>query len=310
MGMKEVIEELAGQLERVEPGQSSHWREMMANASWRSADPGPKHGLGEFIPWNWKRALLHYLLQTPFRRMGAKLDAFEGTLSAAHSMARAHGRVLDLDDLRHVLALARVRQVLRIDASAALTVAIIGDGYARLSSLLLQTLPNCRVILVNLTKALMIDLLSLQRFRPDVDVALMTQGGRKGGPATSQVIAIPAGDADLLAELPFDGAFNLSSMQEMDPSAVANYFGLLRRNPSLRTWFYCANATEKRLPDGTYSRFYEYPWQPEDEILLDELCPWAQKNYQMWPPRYFPRLYDVRHRLAWLRKATPLKPAA
>jgi len=308
--MSDALDELSALLELEEPGQSSHWKKMMESPTWRSVDPGPKHGLGEFIPWNWKRALLHYLLQTPFRRMGATMGAFKDTLAAARSMARAHQRVLDLDDLRHVLALACVRQTLRIDSSSDLRVAIIGDGYARLTSLLLHTLPSCRVILVNLTRALMVDLVSLRRFRPDVEVTLATRNGRKGDSEASRVTAVPARDAELMSDLHFDGAFNLSSMQEMNPSTVANYFRLMRRNPAPRTWFYCANATEKRLPDGTYSRFYEYPWQPRDEILLDELCPWAQTNYQMWPPRYFPRLYDVRHRLAWLEKATPIKPVA
>lgn len=257
---------------------------MLAHPSWKSALPGPRSGLGSYVPWKRRRGFLHFLLQSPFRRMGKRFPAFEETLRAGRRLAAAHDRVFDLDDLRQVLTLACVRR--HLDLTGPETFAVIGDGYGRLAGLLLATLPQCRVALVNLDEPLQVDLDSLRRVWPELD----------------RVTAIPAGEARVLANGPLGGAFNVSSMQEMDPAAIAEYFRILRSAPS-STWFYCSNATEKHLPDGTAVRFLDYPWDRRDAILLDELCPWAQRNYQMWPPRYFPRLYRIRHRLVRLHKS-------
>jgi hypothetical protein len=299
MTLQKALQTISARLEQYEPGQSSHWKLMMASPSWNSASPGPRHGLGVFIPWTWRRGIIHYLMQAPFRRYGRDMRAFPATLAAARRIAKAHGRVLDLDDLRQTLSLSCVREHFDLSAPSGLTIAIIGDGYARLSSLILDTLPRCRVVLVNLTRALYVDLMSLQRLWPDLEVQVM-DGSQAA--ADARVTVIPAHAAEALTTIRVDGAFNVSSMQEMNPETVAQYFALLRGNPSPATWFYCANATSKRLPDGTISSFHDYPWDPRDEILLDGLVPWSQMNYQIRPPRYFPRLYDIRHRLARLYK--------
>lgn len=72
-----------------------------------------------------------------------------------------------------------------------------------------------------------------------------------------------------------DLALNVASFQEMNPPVIGEYFDDLRAAAAGRGLvFYCCNREEKRLPDGTVSRFAEYPWSGSDKILLDELCPW------------------------------------
>lgn len=291
----------------LEAGQSSHWRRHLEHESWMSSEPGARTGLGAYIPWNMRRALIHHLLQTPFRRHGRSFASFPAILKAGQHIARVQGRVFDLDDLRQVLTLACVRHHLELSTAAPQTIAVIGDGYGRLASLLLATLPRCLVVLVNLTPALLVDLLSLRRVWPDLKVIRATASDDLvTALATSQlkVVAIRADEVEALEAMRIDGAFNVSSMQEMDPPIIDRYFSLLRRNCAPATWFYCSNASSKTLPDGTVVRFADYPWHANDVILLDELCPWAQTNYLAWPPPwYIKRVHLIRHRLVWLHKA-------
>ena len=87
-------------------------------------------------------------------------------------------------------------------------------------------------------------------------------------------------------------------MQEMNISDIENYFEDLRIISSRRELiFYCCNREEKKLQDGTVTRFSNYPWQKDDQIMVDELCPWHQQYYTVMPPFY--RAYNgpIRHRL-------------
>jgi hypothetical protein len=117
---------------------------------------------------------------------------------------------------------------------------------------------------------------------------------------------------DSIALLEFDVAVNVASMQEMTPATVAAYFLMLRRQLRPANLFYCCNREFKRLPDGQTSVFSEYPWADDDQVLIDEPCPWHQYHFTpRWTGRS-PRIAGVpipgvsyydgvhRHRLAVL----------
>ncbi|NQU59160.1 MAG: hypothetical protein HQ513_18160 [Rhodospirillales bacterium] len=58
---------------------------------------------------------------------------------------------------------------------------------------------------------------------------------------------------------------------------------------------------EKQLPDGTVTRFFEYPWDAKDKIIVDEPSPWDKYSYRKSPPFYY-RNNPVHHRLVSLKK--------
>jgi len=91
-------------------------------------------------------------------------------------------------------------------------------------------------------------------------------------------------------------------MQEMDLHIIDRYFQDMRSIKTKKLIFYCCNRIEKKLPDGTITKFKEYPWIAEDEIIRDELCPWHQEFYSFRPP--FFRRYDgpIQHKLVNLAK--------
>lgn len=291
-------------LDQAEEGRSVHWHRHFQYDNWKSNELGARQGLGMFIPRTAHRVVMHYLMQVPFLRCGRPFETFPTVLDAGRRFAKLQGRVFDLDELRQVLSLACVRHYIDLQPSLHYTFAVIGDGYGRLANLLLTMFPACTVVLVNLSPALQIDLASLRLGWPELHVFEPTNVEDLMPPSALRVrvVGISANKAEMLAAIPLDGAFNISSMQEMDRSVIAHYFGLLRANPSPATWFYCSNAIAKSWTDGSVIRFAEYPWDPRDEVLLDEPCPWGQKGYQTFPPRYLQRPFPIQHRLARLRK--------
>ncbi len=287
-------------------GLSSHWQGHFADASWADKQLDAKQGLGTFSRWAPHRALLHFMLQRSLLRLGRGYRHFPETLAAGRRTAAAHGRVFDMDHLRQVLSVACVREYVDLAPDRPHVITVIGDGYARLASLLLATLPQSRIVLVNLPPALAIDLAAVRRAFPRAP--LIEPGNESRNPAElppGSVMGIVAADSNTLSQIPIDGAFNVSSMQEMDLTTIRGYFQVLRSSPAPATWFYCANAIEKKWSDGTVIRFAEYPWHAQDRVLVDELCPWAHLAYTTFPPRHVVRPFRNQHRLAWLHKPRP-----
>ena len=119
----------------------------------------------------------------------------------------------------------------------------------------------------------------------------------------TQIIAIQASNHELLKNFPIDLAINIASMQEMEPQYIRNYFdGLYTISSSRDLDFYCCNREEKTLPDGTITRFKDYPWSNLDNVKIDELCPWHQQFYIPYPPFYKPYDGPHRHQLRTLTK--------
>ena len=102
-----------------------------------------------------------------------------------------------------------------------------------------------------------------------------------------RVIAFQAKHQSLLRDCPIDLAININSMQEMNHTDTDSYFDHLHTIANDRElFFYCCNREEKILPDGTCTKFFEYPWQDNDQIYVNELCPWGQLYYSFKPLFY------------------------
>jgi hypothetical protein len=174
--------------------------------------------------------------------------------------------------------------------------------------LLALTATSRKVITVNLTKPLLLDVINIRRAVPEGAVALVetAQDVRTAldDPAI-RFIAVQADNAAVLIHASIGLAINIVSMQEMDADVIKAYFRILRANPAMETVFYCANRLAKPLPDGTVARFADYPWRPDDSIMVDAICIWAQWTYSRRPPFWHHRWGKDRviwHRLARLSK--------
>jgi hypothetical protein len=305
-----AIDHLARQAAGQDSAASSHWRKYHEGFRFSGEGFEGLQGFGGHHRAAWHRELFHKILQRRFRRMAEGLPFFPAADAAAAGIAAAQGRDYDLDLLRQALTVAFLKAKVPGRLGPQATVCVIGDGLASMSSLLLSLGLARRVLLVNLSKTLLVDLWYLRQWMGAEAfaqrVSLASGIDDFGAPISSgagELLAIEATRQSLLGRLDFHLAINIASMQEMDPPVIAGYFAALRvasARVAGGTAFYCCNREEKILPDGTVTRIGDYPWREDDEVLVDELCPWHQVFYGKRPPFYRPYDGPVRHRLAVL----------
>lgn len=308
------IDYLAAEAKLADTGSSSHWRHYHSSFEFRGDGFDGLQGFGGSArPYKGLRGVVHNRFLRRYRAMGSPFSAFGAFDDLARRITERERRAYDLDMLRQTLTLAFLSKHLVAGRAAADTTAcVIGDGFASMTALLLAGDAAHRVVLVNLTKTLLVDLWYLRLWMGDatfdasVDLVTDANGladafAKPTGPERGRVVAIQATNHELLRACPIDLTINIASMQEMDPPVIAAYFAHLRYVGARReTYLYCCNREEKKLPDGTVTRFRDYPWDAADRVLVDELCPWHQQYYSVVPPFY--RRYDGphRHRLAAL----------
>jgi len=303
-----AIDYLATEVVKTDSATSSHWQKYHSSFRFTGSGFEGLHGFGGYRrPRGLVLSAAERLLQARFRKMGgAKFPLID---QLAYDITNKQNRTYDLDVLRQALTVAYLYDHADGLLSEKSIGVVVGDGFGSMTSLLLASRSAGRVILVNLTKTLMVDLWFLrlwmgnQVFDTSVDLVtnpeeLSTAMGKPTDGGFGRVIAIQAMDHELLRECPANFVVNIVSMQEMDPPVIAAYFDDLRSMAGhQKLMFYCCNREEKTLPDGTITRFSDYPWAAGDEVVADELCPWHQQYYSFKPP--FFRRYDVpiRHRL-------------
>ena len=250
------------------------------------------------------------VMQIPYRKMADKnIFSLE---KLAKKITKKQGRRYDLDVLRQALTISFLHKVVPSLLSKKAVGCVIGDGFASMTSLLLASKSANTIIIINLPKTLLVDLWYLKvwmgekLFDASVDLVrnkdeFLAALAKPREDSSVRVVAIEAMNHDLLRIAPIDFVINIASMQEMNPSVIAEYFEDLRvvaKNRKLV--FYCANREEKRLPDGTLTKFSQYPWSQNDDVLAEGLCPWHQHYYSFIPPFY--RGYDgpILHKLVRL----------
>ena len=106
--------------------------------------------------------LVHYLFQKPFRDEGKKFKDFYDIDKIARNVAQKQQRSYDSDCLRHTLILSYLREKLEQNLKKKPITCVIGDGFAFMSSLLINMNFTKKLYLVNLTKVLIADLLYLK----------------------------------------------------------------------------------------------------------------------------------------------------
>ncbi len=312
----EALKYLSEAAQQADPGSSSHWDKYHSSFGFKE---GRFEGLVGFGQSRSRRSLPFRLLEQLFQKKFRKMSGvgFESLDKLAADITKKQNLTYSLDVLRQALTLSFIREHVPDVFSQDSIGCVIGDGFASMTSLLIASRSAGHVVLVNLTKTLLVDLWYLkiwlgdERFNESVDLVTnaeeLAESLKKpvtGFTGLGRVIAIQAKDHELLSQCPLTFALNIVSMQEMDPHIISAYFDDLRAsNSSEPVLFYCCNREEKYLPDGTVTRFSDYPWSSEDMILIDELCPWHQQYYTSKPPFFRPYDGPIRHRLAWLEKS-------
>lgn len=273
---------------------SSHWDLMHEDFSFDGENFAGLHGFEGFTvkSKNFLAPLLHKLLQTKFRNFGRDFPDWKKIYNASWHISRCYGGQYDLGMLRQALTIGLLSKTGIIKEAE--KIVIIGDGYGALTSLIHYLFPQKRIFSINLIKTLLVDCSYFLKAFPSSKPHFVNSQTdiEKFNASADKIAFINAESYSILPSTQAQLFVNVSSMQEMNPSIVINYFEFMRRTPG-SPHFYCCNRTDKTLPDGTKSRFDDYPWSEQDKIIIDEECPWSQEYYATRPP--FFRKYDGPH---------------
>lgn len=164
------------------------------------------------------------------------------------------------------------------------TICVIGDGASNFVSMCLEESTKfAKIVSINLAEIHMVETEMLLRAGISESQMILVdseQSARGFLQASAKIAIVSADDVQSLANLKIDIFVNMSSMQEMTAKAISEYFELIKKSSS---YFYCCNREEKKLPDGSIVKFFEYPWT-DARFLLNEICPWINKTFNLTRP--------------------------
>ena len=162
-------------LERIrdpETEASSHWEKYLREFKYdQGALSVPRGAEGHHPRRSSVHQLAHYTLQTPFRRMGARYPNFRKFQRLGHDVVKRRGGLFDLSMMRQVLTLSKLSEHLDLDQLDK-PIVIIGDGWGAMTSLVLSCLSRSKVVTINLSKMLLMDMVYTRRAFPDVNICL------------------------------------------------------------------------------------------------------------------------------------------
>jgi hypothetical protein len=249
-------------------------------------------GFGDFS----ERSLLRLLVDVPTKVYLFNLNksCSQKILEGTHWVANKQKRRFSYDLSRMALTLDLLsKKILDLKNK---TFCVIGDGYGSLGCLIKKIYPNSKIIYVNLGRTLFFDFYYSKKCFPELKHSLIRSNQYNLSTDFNYI------EAEYFKKIFFtsDIFINIASMQEMNYEEISSYFNAIR-NQGIDSWFYCCNRVSKTLPDGSVINFSEYGWDDNDEIIIDELCPWQQSFPINWPP--FSKKFDgpIKHRLIKLK---------
>ena len=295
--MNNIIEIVATKIEENEHTQSSHWKKYHSNFEYSKGKLNGLEGFGTHNPplTGFKKIIYNTLLKRYTRHLYNK-QFFKKIKSSAFSIVNTQKRAFDLDVLRHCLTIDFLNhhKVLGNDK----TVVVIGDGWGIMSTLLLKMKLVKRVVLVNLNKTLLVDLIYLKTILPEIieNSVLIEKKEDISKLGDEKLTAIRADNYELIKNLSKDVVINMASFQEMNIDVVNNYLNYIESNEKEVILYHC-NRISKELPDGQISSINDYIFKKKRKYIVDEECPWHIDFISKKPPFIFKYDGKTQHQL-------------
>lgn len=296
-----ILEHLKKYLNSKEKVSSSFWNYYHKDFKFENGHLSGLIGFGALTkPYKWPTKNIHYMFQWIFRNMAVDNKFFKKIDKKANEIASLQDRANNLDVIRQSLTISFLNK--KISFKKIDEVVVIGDGFATMTSLLIENKLAKRVYFINLRKTLLVDIIFLKktigdkRFEQEL-ILINSKDSINSIKRCHKYVAIEAENFELLKYLNKDLVINIASFQEMTKETINDYFKFIYNKNGKSFYFYLCNREEKELPDGEKIKFINYNFKPDDLILVDELCPWHQFFYTKYPP--FLKRYDgpTRHQL-------------
>jgi putative sugar O-methyltransferase len=240
--------------------------------------------------------LKHYPIDFLLHQLLKKHHGHPETIQAAKLITQKLKIHFDFDHAKHVLIYDLLNSYGLFNTEN--LICIIGDGHGFFGTLIKSLSLDAKIIFINLGRNLLIDTICFSKIFPNIEPLHYHQPENFDQIKNNEIIFLEAEQFELLQNLPISLFINVASMQEMNLQVVHRYFELMRTS-TVDPYFYCNNREEKTLPDGSVICFNDYPWGDE-EIFIDELCPFYQYYPSSRPPFWRPFDGPIRHRLVKL----------
>lgn len=295
--MKNIIERVSKTIKDKEHTQSSHWKKYHSNFQYSNGELSGLEGFGtNNTPLKGFKKIIYNTLLKRYTRHQYNGQFFENIKTNATRIVKTQKRAFDLDVLRQCLTIDFLNhhKILGKDKS----VVVIGDGWGIMSTLLLEMNLAKRVILVNLNKTLLVDLIYIKTILPEIieNSILLEKKEDISKIGREKFIAIRADNYELIKNLSKDVVINIASFQEMNIEVVNNYLNYIESNDKEVVLYHC-NRISKELPDGQITSLNDYIFKKKREYIIDEECPWHIDFISGKPPFIFKFDGKTQHQL-------------
>jgi len=262
-------------------GYSSHWKSWSSKTLVKIENGDIKElygrGFGNFKnPPGWSNKLmgnLNYLTYFP-----TILPIFPAFIRALNHLRSFELGLLTFDSLRHAATVAFIEKWLKKASIKPTNICMIGDGHGVLGMLIKKFYPDAKLTFIDIGNTLVFCSVMTQKGFPNSKFQLVENNDNFVNGSTTDFRFVPAEYVRTLkCKTRYDLFVNISSMQEMTPEWISWYFDFIRKTHSNKSAFYCSNRKYKKLPGGEESIFDDYPWLPNDRIMVD-----GEPEHQRW----------------------------
>jgi len=158
------------------------------------------------------------------------------------------------------------------------TVMEIGAGNGNLASLLHHMFrPN--MVIVDLPETLCLSIPHLASLFPDAEILMPHEANSYNLDSTDFIFLTPD-QTSIIADGSIDLSVCIGAFQEMTHRQIQEYLELIQRVSHRDSFFLCSSRVEKipsALPEKNagnipVNRFAEYPWNPNNQLEIYEIC--------------------------------------
>lgn len=281
---KDIITSLSNFLETKEKTRSSHWEKYHSKFQYKDGVLSGLEGFGtNNKPLRGFNKIIYEILLKRYTKFRVDINSFKEIKKAALEITVKQNRALDLDVIRHCLTIDFLKS--KINLNNKKNIVIIGDGWGILTSLLLKLDIVKRVILINLNRTLLVDLIYTKLVLPQIvnNSILVENTNEISKIGKEKLVVLRADNYELLSFFDKDLVINITSFQEMNIDVVNNYIKFLEANKRQFYLYHC-NRKEKILPDGSATKISDFKFGSNREEIVNEICPWHKDFITKKPP--------------------------
>jgi hypothetical protein len=172
----------------------------------------------------------------------------------------------------------------------------IGDGKANfVTGLLFLNDNSIKIYSVNLPQALIQDYKIIKKFNLIKDKFIKVVDCEKDlDDKNIKIFLIPANNKKFLIKKKIKLFVNMASFQEMPFKEIKSYFKIIKSN---RSYLYCLNSKKKKMYDGTFIEYKNYPWNLIYKKIFEKEAKFYRYYYNLRYPFIHKKKEKVIHSL-------------